>query len=377
MGATLPTPLYVIYQRRFHFSEIELTLLYSVYICGSIGGLLFFGRLSDQVGRRRVLWPALAVAAASTAVFLFRRHEALLFIARVLSGLAVAVTLATVTAFLAELEPAGDKRRATGATLLANLLGLGLGPLLAGLLAQYERWPTRLVFYVYLGLLALAALALLLAPETLPRIAESVSLRPRAGVPKEERRAFISPSTTAFCIFALLGLFTALAPSMLSRQLRQPSHALAGAVVFELYAAGALAVLCLRRVSSRRAMMLAAGVLFVNLALLLVAMKLRLLTLFLIATAVGGVAVGLGFRGSLEIVNLLAPDDRRSEVLSVYYLVTYFGIAVPAIGVGVLTQLVNPFVANVTFTAAVAVLGIVALITGIKYPAREMEPSAT
>lgn len=74
IGATLPTPLYVIYQKEFGFSEIVLTLIYGVYITGAISALLFFGRLSDQIGRRRVVIPGLLIAALSTIVFLFAKQ---------------------------------------------------------------------------------------------------------------------------------------------------------------------------------------------------------------------------------------------------------------------------------------------------------------
>src|SRR4051794_25255353 len=70
LGATLPTPLYVIYRGEFGFSEIVLTLIYATYAGGTLAALVFFGPLSDQVGRRPVLWPALGVAAASTLAFL-------------------------------------------------------------------------------------------------------------------------------------------------------------------------------------------------------------------------------------------------------------------------------------------------------------------
>jgi len=59
MGSTLVTPLYVLYQQAFGFSEVTLTLVYAAYVVGNLCALLFFGRLSDRIGRRRTTLPAM------------------------------------------------------------------------------------------------------------------------------------------------------------------------------------------------------------------------------------------------------------------------------------------------------------------------------
>ncbi len=70
----------------------------------------------------------------------------------------------TATATLTELIPASASRRASLAATAANMGGLGLGPLIAGLFAQYGPHPTVLVFQVYLAVLAAAGLCLFLVP---------------------------------------------------------------------------------------------------------------------------------------------------------------------------------------------------------------------
>ena len=106
------------------------------------------------------------------------------------------------------------------------------------------------------------------------------------------------------------------------------------------------------------------------------AFPLRSLLTFLAGTAVGGAAVGLGYRGSLEVVNRMAPDQRRSEVLSTYFLLSYAGLALPTIGVGVLTELAGPLPANVAFAATTGVLAGLAVVTGLLYPPRQYPQDA-
>ena len=56
LGTTLPTPLYVIYQARWHFAASIVTLIFAVYATGVLAALLLAGRSSDQAGASRC-WP--------------------------------------------------------------------------------------------------------------------------------------------------------------------------------------------------------------------------------------------------------------------------------------------------------------------------------
>jgi hypothetical protein len=132
IGTTLVTPLYVPYRQVFGFSEITLTLIYAVYVIGNLTALLFFGRLSDQIGRRRTALAAIGVGILSTLVFLFALDTGWLFVARMLSGFAIGIASGTGTAWLAELQGGRDKSRATLMASGANMAGLSVGAVLAG-----------------------------------------------------------------------------------------------------------------------------------------------------------------------------------------------------------------------------------------------------
>ena len=188
-GSTALTPLYVIYKQAFGFSQITLTLVYAVYVIGNLAALLFFGRLSDVVGRRPAALFAMAVAMVSALFFLFAESLAWLDIARILSGLGIGVGAGAGTAWLAELIEGKDKSRAAIITTSTNFIGLGVGALMAGLLAQYAPWPLRLTFAVYLVLLALVTMLIWRTRETVssPGRLSDVSLRPRLSVPDNIR----------------------------------------------------------------------------------------------------------------------------------------------------------------------------------------------
>src|SRR5882757_1574281 len=98
--STLITPLYIIYQQSFGFSQIILTLVYAAYAIGNIAALLVFGHVSDHVGRRPAALSAIAILAIAALVFLFANGVAALYIGRILSGLGIAIASGTGNAWL-------------------------------------------------------------------------------------------------------------------------------------------------------------------------------------------------------------------------------------------------------------------------------------
>jgi MFS family permease len=358
LGTTLPTPLYVIYQSRWHFSAAIVTVTFAVYAAAVIATLLLAGRSSDQAGRRPVLAAALGASALSTVVFILAPGVAALIAARIVSGLSAGLMTGTATATLTELVPASAHRRASLVATAANMAGLGLGPLAAGLLAQYAPDPTRLVFEAYLAVLAVAGLILLLVPETVPRRTRPALRFAGLGIPERGRGEFIAAGVAAFAAFALFGLFSSLVPGFIAGQLHQDSHAVQGAVVFLLLAVGAVTQVAASRFSSRR-LVLAGLVLFLAaLALIAAALAESAMALFLAGTVTGGVAVGAIFLGSLATANRLAPADRRGQVISAFFVACYAGLIIPVVGVGVLAGLTGTFPAVMTFSVLLAALSV-------------------
>jgi MFS family permease len=370
MGGALPTPLYEVYRRQFQFSELVLTLLFATYVVGALGALFLFGRVSDQIGRRRTMLPVIAIAAISTLAFLLPVSLPVLFVGRFLSGLAIGVASGTATAWIAELEPGGHRGRATLIAVAANQAGLAIGPLLAGCLAEFEADPLRLVYAVYLTILLPAAFIAAKVGETITdpvRRLRDIELRPRLGVPDDIRPQFVSPAVTAFAIFSMLGFSTGLLPTVLAQRLGQTGQAVGGAIVSELFLVGTITVVLSRNLSSRAAMFTGLSVLLPTLALLVLAQAERSMAMLIADSALAGVATVLGYRGSLQVVNEIAPADRRAELVSSYLVACYAGVSLPVIGIGLISQLVDSLVANLVFAMVIAVAALVALLVGLRY----------
>ena len=290
VGSTLLTPLYPLYERRFGFAELGVTEIYAIYVLGNLAVLFFFGRLSDQIGRRPVALIALAITIASALCFLFARSEAWLFPARVLNGFAAGLGAGTITAWIAELEPHGDRARAAAFASAGNLAGLALGAIGAGLLARFAPWPLRLSFVCFIGVLGVVIAMLARAPETIAkpiRSMRALSLRPRIGVPRGIRVQFIAPAAMAFIAFALGGFYAALAPGVLSRQIGVSDVAVIGGIVALFFVSAAASVVATRALANRSALYAASVLVFAALALLLAADELRSMAIIVAASLVG------------------------------------------------------------------------------------------
>ena len=353
-GTTLPTPMYALYADQLNFSVLTTTVVYATYAGGVLFGLLAFGRWSDTIGRRPVLLAGVAFAIASAAVFLVADSVPVLLVGRVLSGLSAGLFTGTATAAVVEAAPPAWRGRAPAVATVANIGGLGAGPLIAGLLVQYAPQPLQLSFVVHLALAGLAAVAVLLVPETSPR-AGRLGVQ-RLAVPPQARAVFIVAALAGFAGFATTGLFTAVAPSFLSEVVGIDNHAAAGAIVCSIFAASAVAQIVAMRADPQRAVACGCAVLVAGMAILALALQFASLAWLVAAAVVCGVGQGVSFGRGLAAVSDCTPADRRAEVTSTYFVVAYVALSLPVMGEGLAAQAWGLDTAGLTFAVGVAVL---------------------
>ncbi|MFI9787469.1 MFS transporter [Kitasatospora sp. NPDC051984] len=373
-GTTLPTPLYGLYQEQIGFSELMVTVVFAVYAFGVIGVLLLVGNVSDAVGRRPVLLVGLGCAAAAAVAFLAEGGLPLLFLGRLLSGLSAGLFTGTATAYVLELAPPGRRARAGFVATAANMGGLGLGPLLSGLLAEYTSHPLTLPYLVHLALLAASFAVTWPLPETVPDAEPLRAARPRRpSLPPQVRGVFVPAGIAAFAGFSLLGVFTSVSPAFLAEDLDVHNHAAVGAIVCLAFFASTGGQLLVPRLGAARAIPLGCLVLIAGLGLLALSLATDTLTPLVLAALVGGTGQGMGLRGAVGEVADAAPAEERGGVLSALFVVAYFGISVPVIGIGLLSGPLGLTHAGLVFAACMAAL---AAASGIYLLRRNVRPPA-
>jgi MFS family permease len=375
VGTTLPTPMYALYAEHMHFAVLTTTVIYATYAGGVLFALLAFGRWSDAIGRRPVLAAGVAFAVASAAVFLVADSVPMLLVGRVLSGLSAGLFTGTATAAVIEAAPPNWRTRAAGVATVANMGGLGIGPLLAGLLVQYAPAPLHLSFLVHIVLAVLAGIAVVVVPETSQRTGR-IGVQ-RLSVPVEVRAVFVIASLAAFAGFAVTGLFAAVAPSFLSQVVGIDNHAVAGLIASSIFFASAVAQIAAGNLNPQRAVAIGCAILVAGMVILAVALQLSSLVGIIAAAVVAGVGQGISFSRGLAAVAERTPADRRAEVSSTYFVVAYVAISLPVVGEGVAAQQWGLQTAGVTFAVAVAILSIICLVGILVLEARQSRSPVT
>jgi MFS family permease len=328
---------------------------------------LLLGRVSDRAGRRFTALGGIAALIAATLVFLFARGIISLYAGWILSGLGIGVASGTANAWLAELVDKNDRGQAAIIGTSTNFVGLGLAALLSGLLAQYAPWPLHLSFVVYLVTVCVAAALIWFTRETVQYPDRSrIEINPKLALPRQIRAEFGAAALTGFGLMALVGFYASLMPSILSHDLHIENHAAGGALLFELAIVVALVIIA-QTLASRTAMLGSLGLMIPAAAAVVAAQVSASLSVMLAATAIVAVSAGLGYRGSLQVVNQIAPADQRAAVASTYFVCCFIGNAVPVIGVGVLSSLTNTTVADIAFSSMIAAFAMIALIFGTIY----------
>jgi len=339
-SATLPSPLYGIYRIRDNLSAFMITIIYAIYALGTIATLFAVRAYAAHAGRRvLMLWATLVMMAS---VGLMAAWKALpgLLIGRFFTGVAVGLAAGTAITYLIELRLHGDPKasmvRARTIGTSVNVGALGVGPLIAGLLAQWGKLQLTLPYLVFIGLGAIALVGLWVVPETgVPALAA-----PRANQssgPTRSARLPIPAAAATLTAFAANGLFAGLSGLFLSTTLHRPSHALSGATLFLVFTSGVVSQLVTAKLQASRVLASGTASMLVGLVLLVVSVRLSIpnLALFLIGGALIGAGAGAVFKGTTGIVLEVSASEDRLAMTSALLIALFVGLSVPVIGAGI------------------------------------------
>lgn len=360
VGTTMPAPMYALYSENLHFTVLTTTVIFAIYVGGVLLALLIFGSWSDAIGRRPVLVAGAVCALASSGLFLIADSVPLLLVARLLSGLSAGLFTGTATAAVIESAPPAWRTQGPAVATVANMGGLGLGPLLAGVLVQYAPAPLHLAFVVHIVLVVLALGAVLVVPETSARTG-GLAMQ-RLSVPPQVRHIFLLAALAAFAGFAVTGLFTSVAPAFLSEIIGVNNYALAGLTAGSIFAASAVAQLGATHVPPHRAIALGCAILIVGMVIMAAALWFSSMPALIAAAVVSGVGQGISFSRGLAAVVEGAPAETRAAVSSTYFVVAYIAVALPVIGAGFAAQAWGLRTSGIVFAVAIGAIAAISLI---------------
>jgi predicted MFS family arabinose efflux permease len=332
---------------------------------------VLFGHLSDRLGRRRILIPALAVGVIAAVVLAFSSSLPGLLVGRVLTGLAIGLMAATATAYLNDLyRQARPEASQSGVPAVvagvASLGGLALGPLVTGSIAQITSRPVSVPYAVF-GVVMVVFLALaLVTPETVDRVATRDARPARFALSQGARRAFVAGSAIGFLAFGVSGLFSSLGAIIIREQLGLSSVFVGGMGTFATFAASAVSQILLRTLGARAMMVVGVGLFPIGLALTVVSLLHPALWLFLTAAAISGGGAGLLFKAGLGEAARASEPESRAGVLAGFFIISYLGLGIPSVLFALVLQHVDLVTTMIWFSSVLVALTILFVVIGVR-----------
>jgi MFS family permease len=372
-GNNAPTPLYPLWQQEFHLSTAATTGIHSAYPLGTILGLLFGGKLADQVGRRPILLVA-AICGIVGATLLLLSHSLLpLLAARILNGVATGLASGPVVAAMVELETSGNHARASWAGALITTVAASCGMFVATMIVRTApaiELALTLPFILQIALYVLALVLVLKLRETLPqewrKPWSQADFSPRAiAIPAAIRAEFRFAAGAAFTSWALVGLWLGMAPTLVMARLGS-EHLVHGGIAASLMLASAGATqIVSSRLVDRRSIFIGMAVIVIALAAIALFIARPFLPTLYLAALLTGIGQGLAWLGSARLINRISPPEQRAEAVSALYIIVYAGVML-IFCVGLLADQLSLERAVVLLLVTLAVLTAATLFAGAR-----------
>lgn len=376
-ASSAPSPLYVVYQSKWHFSAGTLTVIFALYVFALLVALLFTGSVSDYIGRKPTALAASTMQIGAMVTFALAAGVGWLAVARVLQGLGTGTAVGALSAWLLDLQPASPPGLGATVSSSAPPAGLAVGAIAAGALVQYGPAPTQFVFWLLVAFFCLSLLALAVIPETVaapkPRLS---ALRPRIAVAPEAREAFVSVMPSIIGNWALAGLFLSLGGSLTAAILHAQSHVIGGLVVLSLAGVGVLATLVTTRLTPRALVLAGSTALVIGLSVSVTGLHETSPALFFTGSVIAGMGYGPAWTGAFRTVASAAPVHQRAAVVAAIYLVAYLALSVPALGAGIAASHLGLLPTTTWYAGGVVVLFLVAAVAATTGGHRSASPAA-
>jgi MFS family permease len=370
-GANQFVSLLVAYREHSGLTLGTVDALVGAYALGLIPALLVLGPVSDRSGRAPVLRVAAVVSLAATAVLMVGSLWAL-YAGRLLAGLASGAAFAAGSAWVEELSaapwdpaprPGAGARRAA----MALTAGFGLGPVVAGLLAQWAPAPLVTAYVPHLLVVLAALVPLWRTPETVTAPADSAGspwsrLRVRSAADPVFRR---SVAPVAPWVFGAATVSIAVLPGLVTATTPGWTVAFNALIAGVTLGTGFVVQPLGRRIaaaSPRRGVACGLTAVVLGMCCAAGAAALTAPWLVVVAAVVLGSGYGCCLVSGLLQTQRIAPAGELAGLTAVYYALTYVGFAAPVV-LALLAHLV-PYPALLLGMAGLAAATLAVALTG-------------
>lgn len=162
-GVGIVVPLLPVFALSLGASGFYIGLIFGAFSLSRTFFLPYFGRLSDRKGRKPFIVIGLLAYTFASVAFIYSSDVSHLIVVRFLQGIASAMIMPVVQAYVGDLTPPGSEGFMMGLFNMSMFLGLSLGPVAGGMIA--DRFNMNATF---IGMGVLSLVGLMLAVGLLP-----------------------------------------------------------------------------------------------------------------------------------------------------------------------------------------------------------------
>jgi MFS family permease len=340
-GANQFSSLLLAYRLHRGVAESTADALFGVYALGLIPALLVIGPVSDRRGRRGIVRFAGALSIVASLALIAGEHSlALLYLGRFLAGVCSGAAFAAGTAWIKELsaapyDPFAGEQTGARRAAIALSAGFGLGPLVAGLLAQWAPHPLLTAYLPHLAVMLSALVLVISAPETITRPSHQLSLRGLLLVPAAAHirfRQIVAPS--APWVFAAPSIAFAVLPGLVAHRTGSFQVGFAAIIAGLTLALGVLIQPLARRLDQTddvRGTLTGLSAICAGTVLGALAADQQSWPLVIPAAILLGCGYGLCLVSGLLEIQRLASSQDLAALTAIYYALTYVGFAAPIV----------------------------------------------
>lgn len=324
LAVNVSMPLFQKYAENAQLGTGQMALILAAYIGGMLPSYIFLGGISDRLGRKPVLLLSVGFAFLSTALITWQPHVGMLPWARVCQGIALALSMGTGTAYMAELLSPDQAAHAGNKASLSTAIGFSGGALATTASLAWSFSLTPLSYYVLLGLTGVGILWLTRLPDVPSRGGAFIRL------PYFPAGCWSIHLSIGIC-WAATGTIIAIIPAELSAL---GWSAYAGFCLVLINWSGAAVQWWVRRMAMQKALFIGYALIPLGFGCVVWGAYIDSLWAMLIGTALCGLAAyGYSYVSGLALIAQLSGPE-KSRAVSGYMMVGYIGFGIPAIFLG-------------------------------------------
>lgn len=351
LAVNISMPLFRPYAELAGFNNGQTSLVLATYIVGMLPCYIFLGGISDKIGRKPVLIFSLLLALTSNlTITVFPTVYALIF-ARFCQGVALALSMGTGTAYIAEmLQPNPEASiKAANATSMATAIGFSGGAFMTSiaLLIHFTYLPAT--YFIAIAITIIGVVLAFFLPK-LPPIGGSL-----VRLPYFPKGSFPVNFSIAIC-WATTGVVIAIIPTQLAT-----FHLTAFAgfcLVLINWTGGFMQPYIRKTFLPATSLKLGFAIIPFGFALVIIGAYLGVLLLVLLGTAfIGSAAYGFSYQGGLAIIADLG-GAQKARAVSGYMFFGYVGFGIPSVLLGYLADSIGIIASLLVFECVIILLSL-------------------